>query len=182
MDGHDTHQVGFTALSGHDDDRGEPVTRHQGLLHRFEFGAFLTVAGANHFDFGMRNHNELRQVDGIGPFTQNAALRTALSTVLKEATHILEVIGFGHHFTQGLRRNQRLTITRKHVRDLSLRNGNERITMNLIHQDGLEMNPPTQQIRRVTGLAFKGDDVVFQGTFQAPPLFNHGHFTGGNNA
>ena len=44
-------------------------------------------------DLFFGDDDELRQVDGIGAFAQDLALRAALAAVIQESRHILEIIG-----------------------------------------------------------------------------------------
>ena len=80
-----------------DDHRAESAALRNDFCHAADGIAFLPAEGQRVNAF-FRDDDELHQVERVGAFTQDAALRTALSAVLEKAFHILKIL---HHVIRG---------------------------------------------------------------------------------
>ncbi len=75
--------------------------------------------------------DELHQVDRVRPFTQDPALRAALTAVLEKTLHILEILRFlvGGEHLGGI---EKTAVTGKDVADLALGNGHQGRRMDIV--------------------------------------------------
>ena len=126
MHGHDTDLV----VSILDDHRPEAAALGNHFGHITDgFGLFLAERdGVNPF---LGDDDELHQVDGVRAFTQDAALRAALSAILKETFHILKILDSGVG-GQHLGWFKLTAVTGEHIADLTLGNGHQRHSVDYV--------------------------------------------------
>ena len=87
--------------------------------------------------------DELREVERVGAFTKDRALRTTLAAVGEERLHVLEVVAV-HQTRQGLLRLERLSVAGEHVADLALRDRDERHHVHPVHERRPEVDTAAQ--------------------------------------
>ena len=109
----------------------------------------------------------MREIDGIGAFAQDLALRSFLSALFEKAAHILEIIGIGVG-SKCLRRRQRLAVTRKDVADLALRDGDKIGAMHRILERHEEMQAAAHDFRLVACLTVERYEAITDGAAKAP--------------
>src|SRR5258708_5428500 len=107
-----------------DDNRYETTPFSNHLRHTLDCLHFI-AAQRQGINTLVGQHDKLHQVNRICTFTQDAALRSALTTTFEETFHILKIA----HFCigcEGLSRVKQFAVTCKDVSYLALGNGHER--------------------------------------------------------
>src|SRR4029453_19242942 len=113
------------------------------------------------------------RIDRIDAFTQHETLAAALSAVLKEAWRVLERIG-RHNGAEGLRRAQRLTVTRIDICHAAFGDGYERHGVHPEHPHRIaEVQATTQHARLETGFTGKREDSSMCERAAQGPHFLH---------
>src|SRR5215212_6590986 len=126
VDGGDTDLV----IGILDDDREKAIPFSDHGRHLLNDVHVLTAQGQR-VDASVREDDELHEVDRIGTFAKDAALRSTLSAVLQETFHILEV-AYAVIGCESLGRVEQITVTGEDIANLSLRNGHQRGGMDYI--------------------------------------------------
>ncbi len=155
MDGYNTDRV--VGIFDHYRPETLPLCNH--ISHAADGVSFFTAEGEA-IDPFLGDDDELDQVDGVRTFTQDAPLRSALSAVLEEITHILEILGNGIG-GQHLSRVQWTSVTGKDVADLALGNGHQRHHVDDVLEGHQVMQTAAQHIRLVTCFAVQGNKSAF---------------------
>ncbi|MPM88034.1 hypothetical protein SDC9_135135 [bioreactor metagenome] len=136
----------------------ETTARFDDLGHVLDDNFIITVERQKVHPL-FSNDDELGQVESIGTLTQDLALRTLLTTIGQEMSHILEIIGGGIG-GQHLHGAQRYTITCKNVTDLPLGDGHQWGDMNHILDGDQVVQAATQHIWLITSLAVQRDKAA----------------------
>ena len=138
--------------------------------HRAEAGAFadhtrhaaddlvfFAVEGQAVIDLFFGDDHKLHQVQGVGAFTQHAALRAALPASAQESHHILVIVGLGIR-SQHLVWGQRRAIAGEDIAYLALGDGHQRGNVHGVLHRHQEMQTTAQDARLVTGFTVEGDE------------------------
>jgi hypothetical protein len=114
---------------------------------------------------------ELGEIDGVGAFAQDLALRTFLDAALQEGAHVLEIVGLRVR-GQGLRGRERPPVTGEDVADFSLRDGHQRGGVHAVLERKEEMEAAAQDVGLKSRLALQGNEAVVDRPFQAPQFLH----------
>jgi hypothetical protein len=143
MHGDDADQI----VIGGKGDRSETVAICNGLPHAGKNNLLLLAQGVA-IDAVIRDDGELRGVDRIGSLAQDLALRTFLAAIYEKFSRILKIgLFLGVIGCENLRSPQRGPITREHVSDLALSDGDEVGFVDSVGERQNTWTPP----RRISG-------------------------------
>jgi hypothetical protein len=153
-----------------DHDRLESVPLRDDHRHPLE-RVRLRGVKRQEMDALVRDHDELRGVEGIGTLTQDLALRSALTAGAQEGGYVLKVIG-RDVARQRLRRRQWLPVACEDVADLTLRDRDQRHLVQAILERHQHVPATSQQGGLKAGLAVQGDEAARHGSRRAPQFFD----------
>jgi len=152
VDGDDADQV----VGALEDDWAEAGALADHLRHVAEDAGVAAIdRQVVHLVLG--DDDELHQVDGVGPFAQDLALRAALAAVAEEGAHVLEV-DRGGVGGERLRRAERLAVAREDVADLALRDGHQRRGVDAVLKRREEVPAAAQHLRLKPRFSLERDE------------------------
>ena len=163
-----------------DDDRGEALALADDLRHALE-DAFLGALERQVEEPLLGDHHELCEVHGVCALAQDLALRAALAAGLEERRRVLKVPG-DHVGRQRLRWWQQLAITREHVADAALWNGDQWLDVHDVLERHQEVQATAQDVRLEARFARERDDTRFERALSAHPLLDDADLVVGNEA
>lgn len=169
MDGDDADAV----LGAADDDRVEAVTVGDEVAHPLE-DLELAAVQRQVIDVVLGEDHEEHQVDGVGAFAQDHALRAFLAAGAQERRGVLEVVG-AHVGGEGLGRRQGLAVPREEVADLALRDGDQGHLVDAVLERFHEVPAAAQHVRLEARLAFQRDEAGPHGAAAADELLHDPH-------
>ena len=152
-----------------DDDRLETLARGD-QAGGFDQNAVVAGGELHRIVARGRQHDELREVDGIDALAQNLALRAFLATLGEEVAHILEVVRLVVP-RQRLFGRERHAVARIDIADLALRDRHQSDLMHAKLERHEEVKTAAHGVRLEACLAVQRDESFGDRAAKAPQLF-----------
>ena len=107
-------------------------------------------------------HDELREIDRIGAFAQDGALRSLLTAIVQESGATSRKSAVRTLLASVWVGPSGSAVAREDIADLALRDGNQRLDVDAVLERYEEVIAATQDVGLVTGLARQRDQAARQ--------------------